>query len=393
MSRIVVCIALFFALVYCAYSQLQQSTAFAVRDMVALDSSLNQKRLLLPRVFRDTLFVLENEAKVLDSRDSYYVLHNIHSGSMQHLVLPADSAHRKHIVQYFVEENSVILVDLVSLMFFARSDDGTWRLATYYPLSFTVFYALKEKNILYLWNDVPSSSSGKKSHFYCYSYDIEQGKEGEIVEFPESANAALMYVQPRNVLDRTARSIALSDITTYSIRVYNADTSVCDTMRREPESWVQLKEAIHIPRYNRPIQQYFPLLDSIRKTASMVHRISLLSDTNLLVLWSVPQQKDGKVGMLYFVDIWSKRKGKWELTKHDVPLNAKQDDTPFTVSDSPLPVSYTLTNGIFIHLVPYPMDSSFTTSWKNYAEYEHHSNAYFATHALQYVALLRECMP
>ena len=369
-----------------------EQNRFVLQNVAVLDSTLDNKKLLLPRVFDTTLWILLNGAHKYDSLNSCYTLYNNHTKDFLKLVLPDSNAYKNHIVQFFVEKDRIILIDLVSIMMFRRESNNQWKLSRAFPLTYTVFYARMEGDVIQLWNDIPSSFSGKNSRFYCWSFDLKKEKEEAIVEFPESAGVEFMYVQPRNVLDRTAKTIALADVTNYVVRIYNAsDTSLVDTIARQPEQWICAGEGVNIPLGTIGAKRYFRKLDSLKKRASLINRVTLINDTTLFMAWSTPVNDEQNYNR--WADIWRKQGGVWLLTDKDIPFDTSEDSLPFTLSNAPLSVRYVYSNSVFLDILSYPLDRETHYIWNTYTEYQKELDRYFSVNPVQYIITTRRFVP
>ncbi len=388
LHTILIAIGFFFANAFASSAQHQ----FILHDVAVLDSALDNKRILLPRLVDTTLWVLSNEVRKQDSANSYYALYNAHTQEYRRLVLPDSNDSKNYIVEFFVEEHQIILVDLVSVLVFRAGRGEQWSLAHRFALSYTALHARKEGDIIYLWNDIPSSYSGKKSRFYCWSFDVQKQREGLIVEFPEPAGAKLMYVQPRNVLDRTTKTIALADITDYTIRVYSADTARVDTITRKPEQWIYYADSVDMPRDIKAPQRYFPKLAELSKSASLISRITLINDTTLLVVWSKPVQGENRHN-IYLADVWRKEVDTWSLIAHDVPAHSPADTLPFALPEAPISIGYVYSSGVFLDVLSYPLNRDTRTVWATYADYQKELDSYYGTHPLQYIVTTRGFAP
>jgi hypothetical protein len=365
-----------------AISAPQKVPQLTFQYITVIDSSFDNKKILLPRLMDSTLWILANEVLKLDSVYNYYTLYTPATNTSYKLILPDSNTHSNHIVEYFVEDNRIILIDLVSILVFSRNEEEQWSLTDRVPLTYTVTHARKEKNTIYLWNDVPSSYSAKNSRFYCYSFDMETRKEGELLELPEPAGAEFMYVHPRNVLDRTEQIIVLADITQYAVRIYSSDTSSVDTLARQPEHWRQSVLNLHIPRGSTSPQQYFPKLDSARRMSSLISRVTLLTDSTLLIIWSTPAQDRQ---LIYTADIWCRKSGKWHLELKDIPVNHSNDSLAFNLPEAPVSINYVYNDGMFLDVLLFPLNHNINDRWKTYAEYKKELDTYFSTRSLQYI--------
>lgn len=309
---------------------------------------------------------------------------------MLKLVLPDSIAFRKFVVQFYVEKNEIILVDLRSILVFVKENDLQWKLSKYYRLNRTVTHAHKKNNTLYLWNDIHISSRGQKSDFYCMTFDLNQESEGEVIEFPTPRGSEFMYMKPRNAMDRTEHTIALSDITDYHIRIYNADTSTCTILTRQPDQWHVIQDYIPLPAGEDAPQQYFPGMDSIRRTASLVTRVTLLNDSSLLVLWSAPGENDMP---LYFADIWERLESRWQLVKSDIAVGYPNEIESFTLTSLPFSPNYMYNDGKFITLEHYPLNTPLGREWQGAVEYQNAKYQYFTDNPLQFIAIIRRLVP
>ncbi len=385
---------LFLFIPTCSYSVCisDRDAVFELERTTVLDTIASKKRLILPRMFGDDLWVLVNEAKELDSASGYYMLYRIHDSVSCRLVLPAASTYKQHIVEYFIEEDRIILVDGQGVLTFKRRDEFTWEMEKEYRLSSIVFHAMKDQDVIYMWMDMITALRGEKGNFYCLTFDLKTEREVWEREMPEPLGAAFMYMQPRNILDRTVNSIAISDITSYSIRVYSADLSKCDTLTRQPRAWIDSKEWIATPK-NSP-QRHFPKIDSLRRSVSLMTRITLINDTTILAMWSLPRKMgEDEEKIEFYVDIWVKENGKWSADKQDMATNGYGESYERSLPESSLSVNYVYSNGLFLDVSTYPLNHDFVHPWKNEDEYKKASDSYFAEHPLQYIVTTRKFQP
>lgn len=365
-----------------------RDAVFEFERTTVLDTIATKKRAILPRMFGNDLWVLVNEAKEIDSASGYYMLHRIHDSVSYRLVLPATSMYRQHIVEYFIEEDRIILIGGLSILMFEKQSEFIWELEKEHRLSSIVFHAKKEADSIYMWMDMITSLRGEKGDFYCLTFDLKTEREiGETV-LPEPAGSAFMYIQPRNILDRTAQTIAISDVTSYSIRVYNADLSECETLIRQPDTWVQSAE---VSVSKKTPQRSFPKLDSLRRASSLMTRVTLINDTTLLALWSTPKSKGGNQEVVeFYADIWTKKNGKWTINKRDMPTNGYGESYSCALQDASISINYIYSNGEFLDLAAYPLDYDFKYTWRSEEEYQTASDRYFAVNPLRYIVVARK---
>ncbi len=356
-----------------------------MESIAVADTTSAPANKLLPGAFGDTLYILIDSKQQLDSSRAFYALYNVARFAMQRLVVPVGYMERTRIAAFFVGSDRITVVHLYGVAVFQRDSDSSWVFRRDYPLDRPVMYALKHANTIHAWSDrFPARRHG--SSFYCVSLELDSGTQ-RVTEFPKPEGAYCMAVGVRNVLTRTATSIALADITSYRVRVYSADTAVCDTLARQPADWVGVAE---LPVLSEKGVYNLPFIDSLAQSVSLISRLTFADDSTLMVVWSTPTP----AGVGYRADVWNRRQERWSLSRKDMVLHSDEADSLPYALHSPAPTPrYTYSNGAWIDIVEYPLDYRIDRYWATYAECKQEARRYYTHYPAQYLLVVRRYRP
>jgi hypothetical protein len=164
-----------------------------------------------------------------------------------------------------------------------------------------------------------------------------------------------MKIQPRKLIDICDNYIALSNASNYTIKIINRQTSLIDTLIREPKAWVNAEYKKSVNGSTTPYSN-IDLVEDLSKR-SLIQKVNFLSNNKLLVVWTSPPEHDDYYYDLYF-DLWEYTIGtqKWELHYNDLK-NCVDNDSLFSISN--LLISSFMISGnsiLSIHHIPYNVE-------------------------------------
>jgi hypothetical protein len=194
----------------------------------------------------------------------------------------------------------------------------------------------------------------KKTNTVVISYDFNTKRWKELL-LPDPPAIEMSYFTPRNLIDTDGKFYYIAEPLQYKINIYNLDGDSVENIYYKdslfsknlfiPTSWDIFKQS-SLKYYNQPtgvIQQFEHLIDS----NFSLWKIDMISDSVMLILWSNKMKNSYRQ---FYVDVWKKKKGKWEIKRrfdlYDKEINTDQVLTKYNFT--PIHNMYYIQNNKFI---------------------------------------------
>ncbi len=205
-----------------------------------------------------------------------------------------------------------------------------------------------ENNIIIGTYDSFSTFDVKGEQFYFWTIDLNNDANNKFTSLEPPAAYYYTIFQPRNMMDYSNNTLLTSEIIEYKIYIRDMNGNIMDSISRDIEDWVY-------PNLNEVYQDQDPRetirpIQSDTNKLSLMHRVDFLSDSKILVTYSMEHRRavdDNNIYNLYY-DIWENQNGTWALTKKDVSKNAmeKQDCTNSNLTYG---MDYYILGNSFVH--------------------------------------------
>jgi hypothetical protein len=145
------------------------------------------------------------------------------------------------------------------------------------------------------------------THPEVYVFDLKTKEQKNHIIFDIPIGSAMTYYMYDGTYGVYKDMIYISDITEYSIKIYNLDKKLLAHLQRKPNCWNndikisnEMEGLDNMGVYNNRSLDYLTLYT--------ISQVNFINDTTILVNWNGGESFENN-----FYDVWGYRKGKWEL--------------------------------------------------------------------------------
>jgi hypothetical protein len=179
--------------------------------------------------------------------------------------------------------------------------------------------------------------------FSCFEIDIKDSNNNQIRTFNEPEGFYWTLFQPRIIIDATANQILTTDITKYSIKIFDNKGEIKDSLLRNIPDW----KAVTYPmtkfdgKHPTSIISY---LQSDTTTTSLIHKAEFVNDSLIFVTYSIADEEETEYTYHEYHDLWTKKDGRWSLKQETIDGKELRKNKSHNIT-APLNVEYEIFDG------------------------------------------------
>lgn len=287
------------------------------KDVILLPNSfIDEDKIKIKAINDNSVFAIYDN--LIDSNNSYYYeIYNIINQSVDRVVIPDFAKQNTMIIKDFAISDKIlsILFTNSSCIIYKKDSTGGFVIDTVITdVKYDYVKIMNNSVILYSYNIYNGTKVIK--------FDINNNYLRKEHIFDNPIGIEFTLFQPKQLIDISNNFIAISELNTMKINLYDWNFNKVDSINFEVKDWVNNEKAtdyFSVYKNNKivnakgTIEELRPLL----KEFSMIHKINFISEDKLLIFWSSPSNNS-----LYDFkfSLCTKDNGKW-ITTYDILLN------------------------------------------------------------------------
>ncbi len=187
-------------------------------------------------------------------------------------------------------------------------------------------------------------------------YDLKTLDKISEKVFDNQKGFPMTYFHPKRIINYGFGNIAISDITNYSIRIYDLNYKLKNVINFKIDNWgsnsalnPKFEKMKDIDKLNQNMSYYLSV-----NSGDMIHFVDFLSPNELLVCRT---SKIDSTNSMYNYDVWELIKGNWQIKYNGLrnPIYSGDDFVSYNNFLAPFN-SYTVSNGVILMFFPLPFD-------------------------------------
>lgn len=257
--------------------------------------------------------------------------------------------YRTHILNYIKKNNKFELVKINNVNSLFEQD-----------LKSACHFVLSDENYIVGLEDFYRTYNNDK-YFYYWYIDKRDSNNKKFVNLPIPKGFYWTVMQPRMIIDYKDEKILTSDLTEYSLKIYNLSGELTDSIKRNIPHWFAQTRDVYSRKPTA--QQLYYAMQKHDSTRSLIHKVNFVDANTIFVCYS-HKFKDDDPKMIYhlFYDLWVKNleTNTWELKFSDLDDEQLKKSEKLT-ANSGIGNNYSWLNGKLL---------SFHTNYDNEEPYD-----------------------